>query len=269
VQVKERFTIRILGDSDDSVAYAGPLVLLVDRRSASASEIVAAALQDYGRAVIVGDTKTHGKGTVQNVLAVGRDPQLGSLKVTTASYYRISGDSTQLRGVRPDIVVPSPFDVMEIGEEFLPNAVQFSPVPPAAYRPLTDLSSALAKLQDRSQERREQDPRFAAYRQLLARIEQLSQTRTISLRLDERRRFAEMERELADLEAQLDAEEPDPNARNGKPDLVLRETLLILSDLIAECAQRPALRPDFREEPATLAERFNELLRGRGLFDIP
>ena len=117
VEVKEKDrTPKVLKDLDPNIYDEGPLIVLVNRLSASASEIVAAALQDYGRALVVGSSKTHGKGTVQTILDLARDKKMGSIKVTTASYYRINGKSTQLRGVTPDIVILSPFDYMEFGE---------------------------------------------------------------------------------------------------------------------------------------------------------
>ena len=99
VQVREGRRVNVLVDDDRTVTYSGPLVLLVNRYSASASELVAGALQDYGRAVIVGDTRTHGKGTVQTVTPLGNDTKMGSLKVTTGLFYRPTGNSTQLKGV--------------------------------------------------------------------------------------------------------------------------------------------------------------------------
>ena len=118
VQVRQQQNeVQVLADTDPSVEYAGPLVILVNRLSASASEILTAALQDYGRALVIGDSKTHGKGTVQTMLPMAAGAEkLGALKLTTASFYRIAGGSTQLRGVTPDIVVPSTLDSMEVGE---------------------------------------------------------------------------------------------------------------------------------------------------------
>jgi len=233
VQVKERFTIRILSDNDPAVVYSGPLLMLVDRRSASASEIVAAALHDYGRAIVVGDSKTHGKGTVQTVLDVGRDPKLGALKVTTASYYRISGDTTQIKGVAPSIVLPSPYDRMEIGEEFLPNCLVLSRVPPAFFEPVGNLDTTIARLRELSEQRRKQDPKFTAYEQLLSRIEQITKSKVVPLKLSERRRLAMMEQELAEIEDDLDPEKARQNGRNEKSDVVLDEALRILADAVS------------------------------------
>ena len=133
---------------NNEATYDGPLVVLTNRASASASEIFAAALQDYGRAVIVGDQSTFGKGTVQQLrpvlsnsllLPFNRETnQQGALKLTIQTFYRINGDSTQRDGVVPDIVLPSMLDIAEIGEASLPNALKVDPIPPAQY---TDFSN--------------------------------------------------------------------------------------------------------------------------------
>jgi carboxyl-terminal processing protease len=243
VQVQETRGITILPDRDPSVTFAGPLVVLVNRLSASASEILAGALQDYGRAVIVGDSKTHGKGTVQAIRPLGLDPKLGQAKTTGSVFYRISGGSTQLRGITPDLVLPSPLDFMEVGEEHLPNPLQWSTVPAAPYAKVADLSPAIATLREKSAKRRRGDARFGAYDSWLERVKAMSESNTLTLRLDERVKLAKMERELAELQRTLgpeddDAETSDPSA--GKLDLVLEETLHILADLVDWQAQPKA-----------------------------
>ena len=243
VQVRERRVISILPDNDPSVAYGGPLVVLVNRLSASASEILAAALQDYGRAVIVGDSKTHGKGTVQTVLNLSRTSPLGAIKVTNALFYRISGGSTQLRGVTPDIVVPSAFDFMEFGEDFLPNPLEWSTIDTAIYSPFGSLEGALATLAARSQERQEKDERLIAYHKLLDRIKELNTRETLSLNIEARKAQAKAEKELLDIQNDLmeqagdmgDDEEDEEDERN---DVVEEEALHILMDLIHVSAQR-------------------------------
>jgi carboxyl-terminal processing protease len=140
VQVKDqKGKIRVLEDDVPGVSYKGPLVVLTSRQSASASEIFAGALQDYHRAVIVGDASTHGKGTVQAVVELGRffPPQdgkqtnAGALKLTIQQFYLPGGASTQNRGVVSDIPLPSPNDYLEIGESSLPHALPWSQVSPA------------------------------------------------------------------------------------------------------------------------------------------
>jgi carboxyl-terminal processing protease len=141
VQVKESGgDIEVLKDRDPSVAYSGPLIILVNKLSASASEIFAAALQDYGRAAIVGDSSTFGKGTVQTLLELGRFIPLlggssndaGALKLTVQKFYRVAGGSTQLHGVSSDVVLPSLSDNSEIGESALEHPLPYDEVEPAA-----------------------------------------------------------------------------------------------------------------------------------------
>jgi len=256
VMVKERTSLRVLPDDDPTVAYGGPLVVLVNRLSASASEIVAGALQDYERAVIVGDSKTHGKGTVQTILRLGLDRSLGSVKVTTASYYRISGSSTQLRGVSPDIVLPSAYDAMEIGEEFLPDPMDWSMVQRAPYEPVADLGPAIDALRTRSEARRAADPRYAVYRKMLRRIEEMTRTRQIPLRLEARRAIAAAEEELTVLQDELMAERGEENGDGDRPDLVLEEALQILAGLTRyeEARLQPAL------ESTTSAKKLPQLI---------
>ncbi|MBN1556686.1 MAG: carboxy terminal-processing peptidase [Lentisphaerae bacterium] len=233
VQVRERYGKRILYDRDPNAAYTGPLAVLVNSLSASASEIVAGALQDYGRAVIVGDSKTHGKGTVQTVRPLGRDRTQGAVKVTTASYFRISGSSTQLKGVSSDIVIPSPFDMMELGEDHLDNPIPWSSDTPAGYTPLADLSGSIAVARRLSQDRRDANPRFDAYRRYLDRIAMLQTNVLVSLVIDKRRELARTEKALSDLQEDL-ALQALPGEADGddQPDLVLEETLRILADLV-------------------------------------
>ncbi|HVV85742.1 MAG TPA: carboxy terminal-processing peptidase [Kofleriaceae bacterium] len=125
---------RRLSDDDAGTSYAGPLVVMVDHFSASASEIVAAALQDYQRAVIVGTGPTHGKGTVQSLNSLDRATgdrfDLGSLKLTIQQFYRVNGWSTQLDGVTPDVVLPDPAAYVESGERTLPHAIPQSHIDP-------------------------------------------------------------------------------------------------------------------------------------------
>ncbi|HMO04809.1 MAG TPA: carboxy terminal-processing peptidase [Kiritimatiellia bacterium] len=227
VQVRDRRRVRALYDRDPSVAYGGPLVVLVNRLSASASEILAGALQDYGRAVIVGDSKTHGKGTVQTLTELSSaNPQLGSVKVTTASFYRIAGGSTQLRGVIPDIIVPSFMETLDVGEDLLPNALPYSTVPEAEYKPFLDNSDLITLLQRKSSERRSTDPRFQSFNDLLVRAKERQQERSISLKLEERQHLVESEKELR---KQID----EVNPQTGKKDdLILLEALNVVQDMI-------------------------------------
>ncbi len=263
VQVRERHSIRVLPDHDPHLAYAGPLVVLVNRLSASASEIVAGALQDYGRALVVGGEKTHGKGTVQTIVSLGRDPQLGSLRVTTASYYRISGSSTQLRGVVPDIVVPSPFDYMKLGEDALPNPIPWSAVMPARYVPVADLDGITPQLRAASQARRRDSERFAAYHKLLARIQAINDAAELPLDLEGRLALARSERDLAELQESLIPEDDDrEDDKGGQADLVLEEALQILADFTGTQHATAALRQqEDLQDRNSLMRVFDQLLQ--------
>jgi carboxyl-terminal processing protease len=129
-------TRTVLADEDRGTAFDAPVVVMVDRFSASASEIVAGAMQDYHRAVIVGTNATHGKGTVQIVADLDRltrsKDELGSFKVTAQQFFRVNGDSTQWKGVVPDILLPDPAGHLETGERSLENSIPFSSIPPVA-----------------------------------------------------------------------------------------------------------------------------------------
>ena len=135
--------IEVDDDPDPAIFYSGPMIVLVDRFSASASEIFAGAIQDYGRALIVGQ-QTYGKGTVQNAHPLnytifGRKPELGQLNVTIGKYYRITGESTQDRGVTPDIALPSLIDASEVGESTRDRALPWDHIEPAAFKTEGDL----------------------------------------------------------------------------------------------------------------------------------
>src|SRR6266702_2203578 len=159
--------IVISSDPDPGIAYSGPLIVLISRQSASASEIFAAALQDYGRAVIVGDKNTFGKGTVQTILPIGRFTSLlgsrsdddGELKLTIQKFYRVAGGSTQLHGVASDIVLPTLTDLPEFGEGALKNCLPYDEVPKARFTKWAG-SLFIEELKRRSVERVQHNPEF-------------------------------------------------------------------------------------------------------------
>jgi len=151
--------------------YDGPMVVLTSRLSASAAEIVAGALQDYGRALIVGDSSTYGKGTVQEFVPLGQllhNPNYGAVKVTVAKFYRPSGTSIQLKGVIPDIVLPSPTDLPHTGEARWPNALPWDALPPATCTNFNLVRPVLSALQEKSQARVNSEPGFQLLREALA-----------------------------------------------------------------------------------------------------
>jgi carboxyl-terminal processing protease len=132
----------VLKDQDSSIIWDGPLIILVNEFSASASEILAAALQDYNRAIIIGSKQTYGKGTVQNLISLNQfisgntHGELGYIKLTTDKFYRISGGSTQLEGVKSDVVFPNRYSYIDIGERDLDNPLSWDQINSAQYAPL-------------------------------------------------------------------------------------------------------------------------------------
>lgn len=206
-----RGDIDVGADTDPAVVYDGPLVVLTSRFSASASEILAGALQDYGRAIIVGDPSTFGKGTVQSIIPLAPimdrsrlryeyDP--GALKLTIRKFYRPSGSSTQLNGVVPDIVLPSLSGVSDVGESALENPLPWDSVPPADYDRLAMVGPYLATLRDESARRVTQAEAFAYLRAEIARLKEKLATKAVSLneavrrqelaRIEERKKEYEM-----------------------------------------------------------------------------
>jgi len=191
VQVKD-YDGRIYQDTDPDSAiwYDGPLIVLTSRFSASASEILAGALQDYGRALIVGDSSTHGKGTVQSLLqlkdimrrsGILTSGEPGALKITIRKFYRASGASTQLKGVTPDLVLPSVNNHIEVGEASLENPLEWDTIPAAAYEKVNRVQPYLATLSKASQQRTAQDPDFAWVRQEIERFKKLQAEKSMSL----------------------------------------------------------------------------------------
>lgn len=188
VQVRDaRGRINLYGDTDAGVAYDGPLAVLVNRLSASASEIFAGAIQDYGRGLVIG-SRTFGKGTVQTL----SDLSHGQIKLTRAKFYRISGESTQNRGVEPDILFPSLIDPDEIGESALDNALPWDRVRPVQYRLYGQPWRYLESLQDRHDKRVANDPDFVYLEKQAQLIKRLREQQTsISLNAEQRKREME------------------------------------------------------------------------------
>src|SRR6266571_5359455 len=191
VQTKDyNGTTRISSDPDSGIAYSGPMLVLTSRQSASASEIFAAALQDYGRAVIVGDKNTFGKGTVQTILPIGRFTSLlgsrsqddGALKLTIQKFYRVAGGSTQLHGVASDIVLPTLTDLAEFGEGALKNALPYDEVPKAKFTKWSDLHPLfIDELKSRSAARVTANPEFRYVMEDLERLRHKLDENRISL----------------------------------------------------------------------------------------
>lgn len=183
--------VQVNSDDDGVSSYDGSLTVMVDRYSASASEIFAAAIQDYGRGVIVGE-HTFGKGTVQQHRGLGRvydlyDNPLGSIQFTIAKFYRINGGSTQHRGVLPDISFPTAVDPEDWGESREKNALPWDQIPKAKYQPLGNLSADLTYLTSLHSERVKGNREFNYLLDDIAIYQKEKDDKTISLKLDERK----------------------------------------------------------------------------------
>ena len=209
VQAKEsNGTIHVNSDNNAMIAYDGPLLVLTNRLSASASEIFAAAIQDYGRGLVVGDSSTFGKGTVQSMIEIGKaypflgGNEAGALKLTIQKFYRIAGGSTQLKGVEPDVKVPSPWDHPEIGESALKGPLPYDTVDP---QPFDKWDKPLFKkeLRERSSLRVAADPEFGYIGDDLNMVKTRLAENKVSLNIDKRK--AEMEEDKARKEARTAA----------------------------------------------------------------
>ncbi len=229
VQTKDyNGSIRVSANPDPGIAYSGPMVVLTSRQSASASEIFAAALQDYGRAVIVGDKNTFGKGTVQTILPIGRFASLlgshsdedGALKLTIQKFYRVAGGSTQLHGVASDIVLPSLSDLPEYGEGALKNALPYDEVAKARYTKWSDSHSLfIDQLRRRSEERVKNDPEFHYVMEDIDRLRHKLDENRISLNEDARKK------ELQDDKLRKETRSKERLARNQEEPRIYRVTL--------------------------------------------
>jgi carboxyl-terminal processing protease len=229
VQTKDyNGSIRVSANPDPGIAYSGPMVVLTSRQSASASEIFAAALQDYGRAVIVGDKNTFGKGTVQTILPIGRFASLlgshsdedGALKLTIQKFYRVAGGSTQLHGVASDVILPSLSDLPEFGEGALKNALPYDEVAKARYTKWSDSHSLfIDQLRRRSEERIKNDPEFHYVMEDIDRLRRKLDENRISLNEDQRKK------ELQDDKLRKETRSKERLARNQEEPRIYRVTL--------------------------------------------
>jgi carboxyl-terminal processing protease len=191
VQVKDASGVKPLDDDEPGTAWDGPLVVLIDRMSASASEIFAGVIKDYGRGLIIGDTSTFGKGTVQSIVPINPQfpriprpdiPNLGALKLTIQQFYRANGESTQVRGVAPDIHIPSVLDLADLGEGKMDNALKFDKVEGLQHDQYNWVPAELVeKLQSRSEKRRHDDPKFQKQEERIRKIKERKARHAISL----------------------------------------------------------------------------------------
>lgn len=248
VQVRDaRGRLETLGDGNPDVGYNGPLVVMTNRLSASAAEIFAGAIQDYGRGLVVGGT-SFGKGTVQSIRDLGH----GQLKITEAKFYRISGASTQNKGVEPDIYFPEVFDPKEIGESALPHAMPWDTIRPSRYQQVDDWKSKLGALEQASKLRQAKSPDIRYLNEQIKLLADVKAQNTSSLNekvrlsekqaLEERRLAIENRRRVAkkqaqlkawdEVEKQLEAQNPDhdPNFERPEEQALLNEAAEVLVD---------------------------------------
>lgn len=240
--------VEVLEDTEPGAVWDGPLAVIVNRFSASASEIFAGAIQDYGRGLVVGTT-TFGKGTVQNLWDLSRflktDTDLGQVKMTIGKYYRVSGSSTQHQGVSPDIELPSAVDLDEFGESSEPSALPWDRIQAAANPQRLDELRFIKELNALHRQRAEGEA-FRLLARDIAEFRKNTERRSVSLNLEERR--AELTRERAEalrrenawratqglppLESLDAAVDEAGGARAEQPDVWLQESAQILVDLI-------------------------------------
>lgn len=227
VQVRNHQGVsRILEDESSKVAWDGPLIVATGHFSASASEIVAAALQDYGRAIVVGDSATHGKGTVQTLVPLSQffgrfalNANAGKLKFTVSKFYRVAGGTTQKYGVTPDITLPSVLDAMELGEAHLPNALDADRTTPADYKRVDMVQPYLPSLREHSANRVAASREFAF---ILEDLEEMKKRKADpSVSLNEAKRVAEK----ADRKTRDEARKKERREIEAVPPLVREITL--------------------------------------------
>ena len=178
----------VLNDQDTRQQYSGPLAVLVNRYSASASEIFAAAIQDYGRGVIIGE-RTFGKGTVQSIIKIVRpitfyekSPDLGEIKLTIAKFYRISGGSTQHKGVVPDLTMPSMIDTATVGEDTYTSSLPWSTITSAIYHPTAEINlEKISLLREKEAVRASKNTPYQTYLHDLSTLDQIRKKKSVSL----------------------------------------------------------------------------------------
>ena len=214
---------QVLQDNDAKIGYDGPMIVLVGKLSASASEIVAAALQDYGRALIVGSLSTHGKGTVQTVMPLNnwvRLPDSGKLKLTVSKFYRVVGSTTQKQGVTPDLILPSPYDYMEIGEASLPNSLEADHTEKLNYRRVNRVAGRIEPLTKLSNERVKNDQDFAYILEDIEILKKRLEDKSISL--NETKRLSEKDEDKAKRDTRKKERKTRGDAKETVFDLTIK-----------------------------------------------
>lgn len=240
--------IKVNGSNSASAIWTGPLAVLINRGSASASEIFAAAIQDYGRGIVVGEP-SFGKGTVQTVVNLDEEannskPEFGELKMTVAQFFRIDGGTTQLRGVTPDVNLPGFSDLKAMGEASYDNALPWLQIKKADYAPLGDLKALLPQVQARHAERVANDTGFQRLVEDVTDLNQQRMKRTVSLNEADRRSEREQQRnrlkarETADgvesADAAFQEDGLQPNERSLSADIASEKALKNAKDVLLE-----------------------------------
>ncbi len=255
--------VDVKNDPDKNICYEGPLIVLVNRLSASAAEIFAGAIQDYGRGIIVGDSHTHGKGTVQTIYDLdnflrhyGMKNPAGSIRITTSKFYRINGESTQDKGVKPDIIFPSFTDSMEIGEEYLEHALPWDTINPVKFTSFSELGRYTDVLTGKSAKRRAEETGFKLLSANIERFSKMKEKKAISLNEEKRWELYKEEKKISEQQLSLmrlessdreDLKKDDSAWEAGiakkdkkkQPDLFLDESSRILCDFIGMLAVPP------------------------------
>ena len=246
VQVRSKESTETMDDDDNGrVVYDKPMIVLVNRLSASASEIFAGAIRDYGRGIVIGDSKTHGKGTVQTIqhldpmmpFMVGKKIKGGSVKITIAKFYRVNGESTQLKGVVPDIIFPSFFDVMDLGEDKLDNPLPWDTIAPAKFRKSAGaaaLEKMIPGLKERSAARVAANKDFQALNADIARFKKIQDEKEVSLNLEKRWVNYQEEKKVEEEQLKMFKLDQDSKEKEKKQkDIYLDESLNVLLDMIS------------------------------------
>jgi len=274
IQQNSRGQTRVERIPTSGITWDGPLGVLINRASASASEIFAAAIQDYGRGIVIGED-SFGKGTVQTLIDLDeleRNPQrrYGEIKMTIAQFFRISGGTTQLRGVSPDIGLPSLIDAKNFGESAYDNALPWTRIAPVEFRSAGNIASMLPALALRHEQRVAQNKSFLQFKEKVAELKTLREKKTVSLKESTRR--TERDR----LEARAKARGKNAGLSPGGEDLddaeigddgLLASERSLSNELAAEKARKSA-RDVLLEESANILSDMVVLLRASSSSDV-
>ena len=262
VQVRESGgKVSVQYDQDAGVAWDGPLAVVINRGSASASEIVAGAIKDYGRGLVIGET-TFGKGTVQTMVDLDRwpaneTPRFGELKLTVAQFFRPGGSSTQNKGVEPDVAFPASVDASEFGESTYPNALPWTRIAAAPHVRYGNFAPLLAQLQARHQARSAKDVEFQWWVEDVRRFREEQAKKSISLNEAERRaerdRFDAQRKQRAEVRARLGIQR-DPLLDSRADDGLAADERNVAESVAREEAAKKASDPLLRESAAILAD---------------